>query len=105
MGKLFVISAPSGTGKTSLIRAILEDSEVRNTSLGISCTTREPRAQEEDGISYFFVTTERFNEKIKNDEFLEYARALDLRANSKNVVSTFDIKFKNLNILKVFHLQ
>ena len=73
MGKLFVISAPSGTGKTSLIRAILEDSEVRNTSLGISYTTREPRAQEEDGISYFFVTTERFNEKIKNDEFLEYA--------------------------------
>jgi len=73
MGKLFVISAPSGTGKTSLIRAILEDSEVRNTSLGISCTTREPRAQEKDGISYFFVTTERFNEKIKNDEFLEYA--------------------------------
>lgn len=73
MGKLFVISAPSGTGKTSLIRAILEDSVVRNTSLGISCTTREPRAQEKDGISYFFVTTERFNEKIKNDEFLEYA--------------------------------
>ena len=73
MGKLFVISAPSGTGKTSLIRAILEDSEVRNTSLGISYTTREPRAQEEDGISYFFVTTERFNEKIRNDEFLEYA--------------------------------
>ena len=73
MGKLFVISAPSGTGKTSLIRAILEDSEVRNTSLGISCTTREPRAQEKDGISYFFVTTERFNEKIRNDEFLEYA--------------------------------
>lgn len=73
MGKLFVISAPSGTGKTSLIRAILEDSEVSNTSLGISCTTRAPRAQEEDGISYFFVTTERFNEKIRNDEFLEYA--------------------------------
>ena len=73
MGKLFVISAPSGTGKTSLIRAILVDSEVRNTSLGISCTTREPRAQEEHGISYFFVTTERFNEKIRNDEFLEYA--------------------------------
>lgn len=73
MGKLFVISAPSGTGKTSLIRAILDDSEVRNTSLGISCTTREARPQEEDGISYFFITTERFNEKISNNEFLEYA--------------------------------
>ena len=73
MGKLFVISAPSGTGKTSLIQAILEDPEVRNTSLGISCTTREARPQEEDGISYFFITTERFNEKISNNEFLEYA--------------------------------
>ena len=73
MGKLFVISAPSGTGKTSLIRAILEDPDSRNTSLGISCTTREPRPQEEDGISYFFITIERFYEKIRNDEFLEYA--------------------------------
>ena len=73
MGKLFVISAPSGTGKTSLIQAILEDPGSRNTSLGISCTTREPRPQEVDGISYFFITTERFNEKIRNDEFLEYA--------------------------------
>tara|TARA_Y100000768_G_scaffold234688_1_gene177425 strand:+ start:730 stop:1344 length:615 start_codon:yes stop_codon:yes gene_type:complete len=73
MGKLFVISAPSGTGKTSLIQAILEDPDSRNTSLGISCTTREPRPQEEDGISYFFITTERFYEKIRKDEFLEYA--------------------------------
>ena len=74
MGKLFVISAPSGTGKTSLIQAILEDPEATNTSVGISCTTRKPRPQEENGISYFFISTEKFNEKIKNSEFLEYAQ-------------------------------
>tara|TARA_B100000902_G_scaffold58575_1_gene65529 strand:- start:1761 stop:2375 length:615 start_codon:yes stop_codon:yes gene_type:complete len=73
MGKLFVISAPSGTGKTSLIKAILEDPESSNTNLGISCTTRKARPKEENGISYFFITTERFNEKIRNNEFLEYA--------------------------------
>ena len=73
MGKLFVISAPSGTGKTSLIQAILEDPAATNTSLGISCTTRKARPQEENGVSYFFITTKKFNEKIKNDEFLEYA--------------------------------
>jgi guanylate kinase len=73
MGKLFVISAPSGTGKTSLIKAILEDPESSNTNVGISCTTRKARPKEENGISYFFITTERFNEKIRNNEFLEYA--------------------------------
>ena len=73
MGKLFVISAPSGTGKTSLIKAILEDPESSNTNLGISCTTRKARPKEENGISYFFITTERFTEKIRNNEFLEYA--------------------------------
>ena len=69
MGKLFVISAPSGTGKTSLIKAILEDPESSNTNLGISCTTRKARPKEENGISYFFITTKRFSEKIRNNEF------------------------------------
>ena len=53
MGKLFVISAPSGTGKTSLIKSLLEDPMSSNTKLGISCTTREKRPKEKDGISYF----------------------------------------------------
>ena len=74
MGKLFVISAPSGTGKTSLIQAILEDPAATNTNVGISCTTRKPRPQEENGISYFFISKEKFKEKIKNSEFLEYAQ-------------------------------
>ena len=73
MGKLFVISAPSGTGKTSLIKAILENPNSTNTRLGISCTTRKQRPKEENGISYFFISEDRFKEKIKNGDFLEYA--------------------------------
>ena len=74
MGKLFVISAPSGTGKTSLIKAILENPNSTNTKLGISCTTRKQRPKEENGISYFFISEDRFKEKIKNGDFLEYAK-------------------------------
>ena len=74
MGKLFVISAPSGTGKTSLIQAILEDPVASNTYLGISCTTRKARPREEDGISYFFISQMSFMEKVKNNDFLEYAK-------------------------------
>ena len=73
MGKLFVISAPSGTGKTSLIQAILEDPVASNTYLGISFTTRKARPKEEDGVSYFFISEMSFMEKIKNNDFLEYA--------------------------------
>ena len=73
MGKLFVISAPSGTGKTSLIQAILEDPVASNTYLGISCTTRKARPKEKDGISYFFISQMSFMEKVKNNDFLEYA--------------------------------
>ena len=71
MGKLFVISAPSGTGKTSLIQAVLEDPIASSTYLGISYTTRKARPKEEDGVSYFFISQMSFMEKVKNNDFLE----------------------------------
>ena len=77
MGKLFVITAPSGTGKTSLIQSILEDMVASNTYLGISCTTRKARPKEEDGVSYFFISQMSFMEKVKNNYFLEYAEVFD----------------------------
>ena len=73
MGKLFVISAPSGTGKTSLIKSVLKDPVSSNTKLGISCTTREKSPKEENGISYFFISKREFEEKVNNNNFLEYA--------------------------------
>ena len=57
----------------SLIQAILEDPVASNTYLGISYTTRNARPKEEDGVSYFFISQMSFMEKVKNNDFLEYA--------------------------------
>ena len=70
-GHLYVISAPSGTGKTSLVKALIEkDPSIR---LSVSTTTREPRAGEVNGKDYFFVKKEDFDKQINNNEFLEWA--------------------------------
>lgn len=70
-GRPFVVAAPSGTGKTTVCRALLErDSRLR---FSVSHTTRRPRAQESDGLDYHFVSTEEFHELVKADSFLEYA--------------------------------
>ena len=68
---IVILSAPSGGGKTSISKRILDDNE--NIMLSISVTTRNPRPDEKEAIDYFFKTTEEF-QKLKNaDEFLEYA--------------------------------
>ncbi len=71
-GNLFVVSAPSGAGKSSLVKALMElDTGVRAS---ISHTTRAPRGQEVNGREYHFVDTQRFNEMVAGNEFLEWAR-------------------------------
>ena len=70
-GCLFIISAPSGAGKTSLVKALLQSD--RSLSLSISHTTREPRADEINGKDYYFVSKEIFQQMLTNGEFLESA--------------------------------
>lgn len=70
-----VISAPSGCGKSTLIDLLLQ--EYHDIVYSISCTTREPRGEEEDGIDYHFHTRERFEELIKENAFIEYAKVHD----------------------------
>ncbi len=74
-GRLWVVSAPSGAGKTSLVRALLD----RDPSLkfSISYTTRPPRPTEVDGVDYFFVNASKFKEMVQRDAFLEYAQVFD----------------------------
>lgn len=74
-GQLWVVAAPSGAGKTSLVRALLE----RDASLrfSISYTTRARRTSEVDGRDYFFVTEARFLEMARDGAFLEHARVFD----------------------------
>ena len=74
-GELFVISAPAGGGKTTIVNMLLQ--EVPNLVRAITCTTRKPRDGEEDGKDYYFLTKDEFEEAIKNDEFLEYAKVHD----------------------------
>ncbi|MEY3953356.1 MAG: Guanylate kinase [Pseudomonadota bacterium] len=70
-GTLFVVAAPSGAGKSSLVKALMElDSRVRPS---VSHTTRSPRGQEKDGREYFFVNNETFDRMAREGEFLEWA--------------------------------
>jgi guanylate kinase len=70
-GKLFIVSAPSGAGKTSLARALIEQSE--NVRMSVSHTTRACRASEVDGQDYFFVGKSEFLQMAEDGVFLEYA--------------------------------
>lgn len=70
-GFLLVISGPSGSGKGTVCKHILERNE--KLVFSVSATTRAPRRGEEDGVNYFFVDEESFKEMVENDEFLEYA--------------------------------
>ena len=71
MANLFIIAAPSGCGKTSLVKAMLES--LSNLSVSVSHTTRKPRKAEIDGENYHFVSKERFGEMISNNDFVEHA--------------------------------
>ena len=70
-GKLFVFSAPSGSGKTTIVRHLLKQ-EKFNLEFSISATSREARGFEVDGKDYYFISTRDFKDKIKADEFLEW---------------------------------
>lgn len=73
-GRLFVISGPSGAGKGTICKKLIESVDI---SISTSMTTRAPRPGEIDGKDYYFVTVDEFEEKIANDGMLEYARVFD----------------------------
>lgn len=70
-GKLLVFSAPSGSGKTTIVRHLLS-LDYLNLEFSISATSREKRGKEENGKDYYFLSQRAFKDKIKNDEFLEW---------------------------------
>ena len=75
IGKLFIVSAPSGAGKTTLVRQMLKQFET--LSYSVSHTTRAPRGNEENGIDYFFISKAEFKEKIVKGHWLEWAKVHD----------------------------
>ena len=71
MARVFVITGPSGVGKGTLIRGLLE--EVPELELSVSATTRQPRPGERDGVDYHFLTAEEFERRVAAGDFLEHA--------------------------------
>ena len=104
---LCIVSAPSGAGKTSLIKKI---SSHKNISVSISETTRNPRKGEVDGVDYIFVKKSDFESKIKNDQYIEYAQVhsnyygtvLDsvVRLLQKNIIVILEIDYQGAEIVK-----
>ena len=70
-GKVIIFSAPSGSGKSTIIGKLMAHGEL-NLAFSISCTSRQPRGTESDGVEYFFVTPDEFRRRIAKGEFLEY---------------------------------
>ncbi|HBI00469.1 MAG TPA: guanylate kinase [Flavobacterium sp.] len=70
-GKLLVFSAPSGSGKTTIVRHLLAQPEL-NLEFSVSCTTREPRDEEVHGKDYYFISLKEFKNHIKAEEFVEW---------------------------------
>ncbi len=95
-GTIFVISAPSGTGKTTLCERLLKI--LPDLKMSISHTTRQPRPYEKDGIDYFFVDKKNFEKMIANDEFVEWAEVYgNFYGTSKKVI--FDLIRNGYDIL------
>jgi guanylate kinase len=69
-GKLVIISAPSGSGKTTIVKHLLDSG--LNLSFSVSATTRALRGNEIDGVDYFFLTVQEFKKRIENNEFVEW---------------------------------
>ena len=112
-GKLIVFSAPSGSGKTTIVRALLERPSL-NLDFSISATSRAPRGKEIHGKDYYFLSTEAFEKAIKDREFLEWEEVYPgqyygtlksevdrLRDQGKNVVFDIDVK-GGMSIKKAF---
>lgn len=71
-GRLFIFSAPSGSGKSTIVQWLMKEHPELKMVFSISATSRAPRGTEQNGVEYFFLTVEEFEQRIRNNEFLEY---------------------------------
>ena len=95
-GMMFVLSSPSGVGKTTLTKKLAENNS--QFAISISYTTRKPRTNERNGEDYFFISEEEFKNLIKKKEFLEYAKVFqNFYGSSKSQV--FEILSKGENVI------
>ncbi len=88
-GAMVILSSPSGAGKTTLVKLI---SRNKNYYISVSHTTRTPRSNEFDGIDYFFINKDQFQQLINKNEFLEYAKVFEnyYGTSKKNIINKLD---------------
>ncbi len=96
LGRLVVVSGPSGVGKGTLVNRLLE--VCKNTQRGVTCTTRDPRPGEIEGVDYYFIKPEQFREMIEKGEFLEYAQ-VHLNLYGTPVFSVSRTREKGIDVL------
>ncbi|MCB9224568.1 MAG: guanylate kinase [Crocinitomicaceae bacterium] len=111
-GKCIIFSAPSGAGKTTLVHYLLRN--VADLEFSISAASREPRGREENGVDYHFLTVEDFENKIKNDEFVEWEEVYEnmyygtlksevKKAWDKGKIVVFDVDAEGgINLKRIF---
>ncbi|HND17266.1 MAG TPA: guanylate kinase, partial [Saprospiraceae bacterium] len=75
MNKMIIITAPSGAGKTTIVKHLLK--VFPTLSFSVSATTRAPRPHESNGKEYYFISTDEFQQKIRNHEFIEYEQVYE----------------------------
>ena len=115
---MVILSSPSGVGKTTLTKKIQQKYE--KFKISVSHTTRSPRSNEVDGVDYFFISKEKFEDLINKNEFYEYAKIFGnyygtLKKKVDDLIMSNDIifdidwqgtkqlsKFKNLNLIKIY---
>lgn len=115
-GKIIVLSAPSGTGKSSIIKKLLEYPEL-NLGFSISATSRNPRGEEKHGVEYYFISHEEFKRKAENQEFVEWEEVYPgtcygtlksevkrVTEEGRNLIMDIDVK-GGINVKKCFGEQ
>ncbi len=76
---MLIVSAPSGSGKSTIVQWLMQEHPELRLYFSISCTSRAPRGNEQNGVEYFFLTPEEFRERIAKNEFLEYEEVYENR--------------------------
>ena len=107
--KLIVFSAPSGAGKTTLVKHIL--SRFSNTSFSISATSRSPRGNEKDGVDYHFLSKSEFKKKINNNEFIEFEEVYGgvhygtLKSEVENIWTNNEVALFDIDVVGGFNIK
>ena len=107
--KLIVFSAPSGAGKTTLVKHIL--SQFSNTSFSISATSRSPRGNEEDGVDYHFLSKSEFKKRINNNEFIEFEEVYGgvhygtLKSEIENIWTNNEVALFDIDVVGGFNIK